>query len=83
LADETLTHEAVAFVVGGGIGLLGKDTLQRDGIEGLAAEGVALEACWNTLGGGDTDGISSLDEVEVVPSGIGGMARLQSEEGYA
>jgi hypothetical protein len=39
LADETLTHEAVAFVVGGGIGLLGKDTLQRDGIEALAAEG--------------------------------------------
>ena len=39
LADETLTHEAVAFVAGGGIGLVRKDPLQRNGIEALAAEG--------------------------------------------
>jgi hypothetical protein len=39
LADETLTHEAVAFVAGVGIGLVRKDPLQREGIEGLAAEG--------------------------------------------
>jgi hypothetical protein len=84
LADETLAQEAIALVVnGGGIALLRDDSPQREGIETLAAEGVVLKACRNTLEGGDTDEEDLLDGVEIVPSGIGEVARLQSEENYA
>ncbi|PSP73259.1 hypothetical protein BRC86_10245 [Halobacteriales archaeon QS_3_64_16] len=84
LADETLAHEAVALVVnGGGIGLLREDSPQCEGIEALAAEGVTLKSCRNTLEGGDIDEADLLDGVEIVPSGIGEVARLQSEENYA
>jgi intracellular sulfur oxidation DsrE/DsrF family protein len=84
LTDETLAHEVVALVVnGGGIGLLREDSPQREEIEALAVEGVTLEACRNTSEGDDTDEADLLDEVEIVPSRIGEVARLQSEENYA
>ena len=84
LADDTLDHDAVCLVAnGGGVSLLTSDAPQRDRVAALADDGVVLKACRNTLIGGDLTEEDLLDAVEIVPSGIGEVARLQAEEGHA
>lgn len=84
LADDTLANDAVALVTnGGGVSLLSDDAPQRDRIAALADDGVTLKACRNSLIGGDLDEADLIEGVEIVPSGIGEVARLQSEEDYA
>ena len=84
LADDGLSNDAVALVAnGGGVSLFAADAPQRERVAALAEEDVALKACGNTLVGGDLTEEDLVDAVEIVPSGIGEVARLQSEEDYA
>jgi uncharacterized protein len=84
LADETLTIEAVALVTnGGGVPLLASEGPHRERVVALGSRGVSLKACRNSLEGGDLSAADLIERVEIVPSGIGEVARLQSEAGYA
>lgn len=83
LADETVDVEAVAVVVnGGGLGLLVGGTDHRELIESLQERNVLFKQCENTLARSDWEETDLLDGVEIVSSGVGELARLQSE-GYA
>jgi intracellular sulfur oxidation DsrE/DsrF family protein len=79
LADETVETDDVALVANsGGIALLTEDSPQRDAVEALQARGVAFKQCSNTLTGIDTTTDDLIDGVELVPSGVGEVARLES-----
>ena len=83
LDDETVATERVVLVANsGGLGLLRADSPCRSQIASLADRGVRFAQCRNTLVGTDTDAADLLDDVEVVPSGVGELARLQAA-GYA
>ncbi|MGD9603275.1 MAG: DsrE family protein [Gammaproteobacteria bacterium] len=51
-------------------------------VEPLAAEGVQFRVCRNTLDARLIERSRVLDGVEIVPSGIAEIARLQAHEGY-
>ena len=51
-------------------------------VSGLAAQGVTFFACNNTLVGRNIDAGELLLEVQVVPSGVAEVARLQAKQGY-
>jgi intracellular sulfur oxidation DsrE/DsrF family protein len=83
LDDETLDLESVVLVANsGGLGLLLQETNQREQVEALQERGVVFKQCRNTLDGTGTSEDDLLDGVEVVPSGVGELTRLQTE-GYA
>lgn len=82
LDDETIEVDEVAVVANsGGLALLTEDSPQRDAIERLAERGVVFKQCRNTIDGTDTTEDDLIDGVELVSSGVGELARLQSE-GY-
>jgi len=83
LDDETVEADQVVLVANsGGLGLLTADSAHRTRIAALADRGVRFVQCRNTLVGTDTAEGDLLDGVEVVPSGVGELARLQAA-GYA
>ena len=83
LDDGTVETGDVALVSnGGGIALLTEDSPEREAIEGLQKRGVTFKQCSNTLTGIDTTEDDLLDGVELVPSGVGEVARLEAA-GYA
>ena len=83
LADETVDVEIVAVVVnGGGLGLLLADSGPREQVEALLGQGVEFKQCRNTLRRNEATEDDLVDGVEVVPSGVGELTRLQ-DEGYA
>lgn len=82
LADDTIDLDAIALVANsGGLDLLVEGSPVPDMVRSLPERGVALKACGNTL-----DGRDSADEllpgVNVVPSAMGELVRLQAD-GYA
>ena len=83
LADETLELDAVALVANsGGLALLTEDSPQREEVEELIERGVAFKQCRNTITGTDTTEADLIAGVELVSSGVGELAHLQSA-GYA
>ena len=52
-------------------------------VEPLAMDGVVFMACGNTLNAYDRDADDLSFGVEVVPSGVAEIGRLQLEQGYA
>lgn len=83
LDDETVDVDEVALVAtGGGADLLTGASGQQSTIDDLRERGVAFKQCRDTLDAVDADESDLLDGVELVPSGVGELTRLQSE-GYA
>jgi intracellular sulfur oxidation DsrE/DsrF family protein len=74
--------EAVLLVNGDAIDLFGKRSPLSDRVRGLASAGVRCVGCRNSLAGRDRTRAGLLANVELVPSGVGELARLQ-DEGYA
>lgn len=52
-------------------------------VDPLMLEGVEFRVCGNTLQGRGIDAATLLPDVQVVPSGVAEIARLQIEEGAA
>ncbi|EMA40183.1 DsrE family protein [Halococcus hamelinensis] len=83
LDDSTVETDAVALVANsGGLRLLVADSSQREAVETLQERGVVFKQCRNTFAGTEVGEDDLIDGVEVVPSGVGELARLQ-EAGYA
>ena len=83
LDDETLDLEAVEVVAnGGGLGLLLAGTEFGDRIDALQERGVVFKASANTSSRSDLSAEDLVEGVGIVSSGVGEIARLQSE-GYA
>ena len=83
LDDETIDLDAVALVANsGGLSLLLKDSVHREQIETLLNRGVRFKQCHNTIDGTDIVKDNLIDGVELVPSGVGELTRLQNA-GYA
>lgn len=83
LDDGEVEVDEVALVAtGGGAQLLTGASGQEATIENLRERGVAFKQCANSLDGLDADEDDLIDGVELVPTGVGELTRLQSE-GYA
>ncbi|MFB6070827.1 MAG: DsrE family protein [Halanaeroarchaeum sp.] len=83
LDDESVEIEGVVVVTNsGGLHLVTADSEYAERIGTLRDRGVAFRQCGNTMDGTDIDEDDLVDGVEVVPSGVGELARLQ-EAGYA
>ncbi|ELZ82972.1 hypothetical protein C453_13221 [Haloferax elongans ATCC BAA-1513] len=79
LADETVETETVTFVANGdAVHLLVEGTPVRDRVEGLLEDGVRCCVCRNSLQNRDIDSASVVDDVVVVPSGVGELATRQA-----
>jgi intracellular sulfur oxidation DsrE/DsrF family protein len=79
LADETVETDDVVLVANsGGLALLTENSPQRSAVEALQARGVAFKQCSNTLTGTDTTEDDLINGVELVSSGVGEVARLES-----
>jgi intracellular sulfur oxidation DsrE/DsrF family protein len=73
--------DGVRFVLEGSKDARGNDYAAM--VEPLALDGVTFKACGNTLTANDLDADDLSFGVEVVPSGVAEIGRLQLEEGYA
>ncbi|WP_435066926.1 DsrE family protein [Haloplanus sp. C73] len=83
LDDETVTLDDVALVTNaGGLELVVADSPERERVEALLDRGIAIKQCRNTLRGADVTAADLIDGVEIVPSGVGELTRLQ-DAGYA
>ncbi|KZN23218.1 hypothetical protein A4G99_14270 [Haladaptatus sp. R4] len=83
LDDETISLDAVALVANsGGLSLLLKDSPYQERVETLLNRGVSFKQCHNTIDGTNITSEDLIDGVELVPSGVGELTRLQ-HEGYA
>lgn len=83
LDDDTLDLEAVALVANsGGLNLLLEDSPERDRVVALQRRGVEFKQCRNTIAGTDVTEADLIDDVKLVPSGVGELVRLQTD-GYA
>ena len=81
--DETIDLDSVVLVANsGGLELLLNESSQHDQIRTLQKRGVRFKQCRNTIAGTDTTEADLIDGVELVPSGVGELTRLQ-DEGYA
>jgi len=82
LDDETVTVDNVALVTNsGGLVLVTEESPERERVEQLLDRGVAIKQCRNTIRGAGITEANLIDGVEVVPSGVGELARLQ-DAGY-
>lgn len=61
--------------------ILKEDSQFQDRVEELADRGVEFKACRNSIESTSMEEDEILDAVEVVPSGVGELTRLQ-DEGY-
>ncbi|MFB6077052.1 MAG: DsrE family protein [Candidatus Nanohaloarchaea archaeon] len=78
LEDEP--DAAVAVVVNSAAVMdLARGSEYAEEIGALAAEGVEVVACGNSLGKADIGSGELLDPVETVPSGVGMIARRQAD----
>ena len=72
-----------------GIDFLLQDAKDKNGqpfdvaVNDLMKQGVSFKVCNNTLTVRNIDKSKVLQEVQIVPSGVVEVARLQSKEGYA
>ena len=83
LDDGTIDLDDVALVANsGGLELLLADGDHADRVAKLVDRGVTVEQCANTIEGTDVTESDLVDGVELVPSGVGELTRLQAE-GYA
>lgn len=83
LDDESVDLDDVAVVTnGGGLHLVTTASAHRDRVAALRDRGVAFKQCENTMDGTGLGPGDLLEGVEVVPSGVGELVRLQ-EAGYA
>ena len=83
LDDSTVDVDEVALVANsGGLQLLIENSPQREAVENLQERGVVFKQCRNTFAGTEIGENDLIDGVEVVPSGVGELARLQAA-GYA
>jgi uncharacterized protein len=83
LDDETIDLDAVALVANsGGLSLLLKNSVHREQVETLLDRGVRFKQCHNTIDGTAIVKDDLIDGVELVPSGVGELTRLQND-GYA
>lgn len=80
--DSVAVSDVVVVANGGGLHLLTRDAAQRADVERLLDAGVRFCACRNSLRRADLDAADLIDGVEVVPSAVGELVRLQ-DEGYA
>ncbi|WP_396612363.1 DsrE family protein [Haloferax sp. S1W] len=79
LADETVETDAVTFLANGdAVYLLVEGAPVRDRVEALLEDGVRCCACRNSLQNRDIEPSSLVDEVVVVPSGVGELAKRQT-----
>ena len=83
LADESVDVEAVVLVANSdAVTHLVAGSDLADDLTVLMDRGVAVRACGNSLAGRDLSSAELLGGVEVVPSAVGELARLQAD-GYA
>ncbi|GAD53687.1 hypothetical protein MBEHAL_2447 [Halarchaeum acidiphilum MH1-52-1] len=83
LEDETIDLDDVALVTNsGGLQLVTTDSPERARVERLLERGVTIKQCQNTIEGTEVTAADLIDGVELVPSGVGELTRLQSD-GYA
>lgn len=83
LADDTIRVQNIAVVVNGdGLEMVVRSTDYADRVRDLVDRQVRVRACQNTLDSADRDSDALVDGVEIVPSAMGELARLQSD-GYA
>jgi intracellular sulfur oxidation DsrE/DsrF family protein len=54
-----------------------------DWVEQLTAKGVEFRVCQNSLNAYKLGNADLVDKVQIVPSGVAEIARLQNREGYA
>jgi intracellular sulfur oxidation DsrE/DsrF family protein len=87
--DDSPKARIVFVVYGPGMDFLLEDTRDKRGnpydpeVLKLVERGVTFRACATTLSAREIDREDLLDGVEVVPSGITEIARLQIKEGFA
>jgi intracellular sulfur oxidation DsrE/DsrF family protein len=87
----TTDPKARIVVVGhaSGIDFMLRDAKDKNGnpfevtIQDLASKGVEFRVCNITLQTRKIDPKQVIEEAKIVPSGVGEIARLQSQEGYA
>lgn len=83
LEDEGITLEAVEVLANsGGIELLLAGSNHDEEIRTLMASGVEFKTCMNTIESGSIETRDLVDGVDVVPSVVGELVRLQTK-GYA
>ncbi|WP_435102575.1 DsrE family protein [Halarchaeum sp. P4] len=83
LNDETIDLDDVVLVTNsGGLQLVLEDSPERERVVELLERGVTVKQCQNTIEGTDVTAADLIDGVELVPSGVGELTRLQNE-GYA
>ena len=87
--DDSPKARVVVVAYGPGIDFLREDAKDKRGnpydhrVLGLADRGVEFRVCAATLGAKSIAKEDLLDSVEIVPSGISEIARLQLKEGFA
>ncbi|MEF8819919.1 MAG: DsrE family protein [Haloferacaceae archaeon] len=82
VADGAPADEVRVVAHAGGVRALRADAAgetERRRVAALREAGVGLAACRNTLDGSDAGPADLLAGVEVVPSGVGALARRQAE----
>lgn len=83
LDDETIDLNEVALVANsGGLSLLLKDSDRQEQVKALLDREVNFKQCRNTIHGTNITSEDLIDGVELIPSGVGELTRLQNE-GYA
>jgi len=87
--DDSPKARVVVVAYGPGVDFLREDAKDKRGnpydhrVLSLADRGVAFRVCAATLGAKSIAKEDLLDSVEIVPSGISEIARLQLKEGFA
>lgn len=82
LSDDTLEERTVAVVAHrAAVRMLARGSPNDARVETLAREGVGFKACSNSVANAGIDPSHLFDPVDVVPSGVGELARLQAD-GY-
>ena len=83
LADESIDVDVVALVANGdAVRALRAGGEFADDLTVALDRGISVRACANSMAGRDLDADELLPGVEIVPSAMGELARLQAE-GYA
>ncbi|WP_276274134.1 DsrE family protein [Haloarcula litorea] len=83
LGDETADVDSVVLIAnGGGVQHLRSDSDVADRVRVLMEHGVEFKACRNAMNAQNISSGDLVDGIGTVPSGIGGVANLESD-GYS
>ena len=79
LDDGSVEIDAVAVVVDSGAVIAALDSNLADATDGLTGMGATVKLCSNAARGVDAEAAAEPAGVELVPSGVGELTRLQTE----